>query len=157
MNFINIKHNCHQLLNKYISLELDSNLDYKYYCHSQWTINVNEFEGLSNSNKIVLKTKLDPSHVPIIMMIFHCLYEQDILIYFDFIDNINKIIIKEPINYEFNDIDLLFSYCLDYSKIVGVGDTYSDEERMFSIVPPIIHAYYSTKSQIIYKLEDIIV
>ena len=52
-----------QLLTHYEQLETEcSDNETKYYCHTEFDSHVTKFEGLSNSNKIVVKTKLHPKY-----------------------------------------------------------------------------------------------
>ena len=76
------------LLNHYINVENESTNDYHYFCHTECDSNVTKFESLSNANKIVLKSKINFKYIPIIMRIFHCVYDDNYWIFEceDFID-----------------------------------------------------------------------
>lgn len=69
------------ILNKYIEYEMESNLDYKYYCHREIDSNVTNFEGLSNCNKIVIKSKLNHKQMSTIMILFQCIYDSNYYIF----------------------------------------------------------------------------
>lgn len=74
----NIMYLIKQILAHYIELEksCESNPTL-YYTHTEWDSHVSEFEGLSNSNKIVLESKLDKKFIPGIMAIFQSIYDNN--------------------------------------------------------------------------------
>ena len=61
------------ILKYYQNLENESTGEIKYYCHTEFDSNVTEFEGLSNSNKIILKTKLSVNFISGLMKIFQAI------------------------------------------------------------------------------------
>jgi hypothetical protein len=67
-----------QILTHYIELEksCESNPTL-YYTHTEWDSHLTEFEGLSNSNKIVFESKLDKKFIPGIMGIFQSIYDNN--------------------------------------------------------------------------------
>jgi hypothetical protein len=65
----------YDLMSKYKQMESESTNEYIYSCHNEFDSNVSEFEGLSNGNYIVVKTKLNPIHMPIIMRMFQSIYD----------------------------------------------------------------------------------
>ncbi len=68
----------YDLMSKYKELETESTSNIIYSCHNEFdSNNVCEFEGLSNGNYIVVKTKLNPIHMPEIMRMFQSIYEDN--------------------------------------------------------------------------------
>jgi hypothetical protein len=68
----------YDLMSKYKQVESESTSDYIYICHNEFDgNNVSEFEGLSNGNYIVVKTKLNLVYMPTIMRMFQSIYDDN--------------------------------------------------------------------------------
>jgi hypothetical protein len=154
-----------ELLKLYKKLEMNSLLEYKYYTHTEMDSNVTEFEGLSNSNKIVFKTKLESKYVPTIMKIFQSIYDDNPII-FDFNEEIylmeeteyysNEDIVK---NLKKLDVNTWFEFMnLNIDNHI-ISDKGVDNEMIHTDIPKIEDHYYPKgfiKKQKIYTLDDII-
>jgi len=66
-----------KILQEFAKIEEKNDIPYTYYCHTEHHSNVNKFEALSNSNKIVVKSKLNAKYMPIIIGIFNNIYENN--------------------------------------------------------------------------------
>lgn len=83
MNILNkIKTLLKKILQYYVEKENKiKNTEYMFYIHTEFDSNVTEFEGLSNENKILLKSKLQIVDIPIILKIFQCIYDKNYFIF----------------------------------------------------------------------------
>jgi len=138
------------ILSHYQSLETNSSI--KYYAHNEFDSNVTEFEGLSNSRKIVLATSLDIKSVHVIMRIFQCVYDSNYWVFED-VENVPD---ADKIDNESMLKLLTFSDPIPW--ISYLETTYNDEDNdMYDSVPLVEPQYYKTsKKQKIYKIKDII-
>jgi hypothetical protein len=90
-----------QILQKFIDLENTSSLPYKYYVHHEYDDNnATEFEDLSNQFLIILKSKLNPKLIPIIMFFFQCIYDEN-----DFYFKVNLQSIIDEVNKSSSNTD----------------------------------------------------
>lgn len=80
-----------------------SNNKSRYYTHTEIDSNVTNFEALSNANRLVFKSKLEPLQVSLILSIFQAIYDKN---YFKF---------SSEDSYIFDDDDL-FSF-EDFKKM----------------------------------------
>lgn len=154
-----------ELLKLYKKLEMNSSLEYKYYTHTEMDSNVTEFEGLSNSNKIVFKTKLESKYVPTIMKIFQSIYDDNPLIF----DLNEEIYLMEEIEHYVNedivknlkklDVNTWFEFMNLNIDNHMISDGCVNGEMIHTDIPKIDDIYYPkgiTKKQKIYTLDDII-
>lgn len=136
-----------------------------YYVHREFDSNVTEFEGLSNSNKIVLKTKLDIKLIPGIMHIFQQIYDNN---YYMFEDGdwftnvvydeeeISEQMINDLMNY--NNVGMWLQVLNKYNQ-----DEINPDEKnsigtndIFDSIPSVYSEYYkSKKKQKVYTLESV--
>ncbi len=109
----------YDLMSKYKQLESESTSKIIYSCHNEFdSNNVTEFEGLSNGNYIVVKTKLNPVHMPTIMRMFQSIYDDNYWPYEDLENEcyscdyfLSKVYEDYPdYRYEFNDDDVPEKY-----------------------------------------------
>ncbi len=128
----------------------------KYYAHNEFDSNVTEFEGLSNSRKIVLATSLDIKYVHVLMRIFQCVYDSNYWIFEDIEgiadpDDIDPNGLLELLLY--SDTNPGLSQWIEYlERAYDCSD-----DQMYDTIPSVDPEYYnSTKRQKIYKIEDII-
>jgi hypothetical protein len=159
------------ILQEYIKIENNLTDDYQYYCHTEFDSNVTEFEGLSNSNKIVLKSRLDVKYIPIIMRIFHNIYEKNYWYLSE-----EGILNKNYIAHKFiskNRVKILSSNIINLDEWLKFLDELASifnvkmnnnneliiyESRIYKTIPKIEPSYYprSKKNQKIYTLQDIV-
>lgn len=149
------------LLDKYIDEENNLTNEYKYYCHTSKDPE-SEFDHLSNCNKLVVKTRLDPIHIPTIMLFFECIYKDEYSILEDASDWIqdknleNDVSIEKIENY---DIDEWWKYSqLNALKNIDkVERDYIYNELIYNEIPQINKDYdnRTKKKQKIYELKDI--
>lgn len=166
-----------KILQEYSKLEetrdtLDTYYSYLYYCHTEFDSNVTEFEGLSNSNKIVVKSKLNSKYMPIVMQIFQNIYDNNywrlsksdtdgfisFAIEYDYF-KLTKKELNRLNNYDFNEwMNFLEKYSNQYKIRYNEGIKSVDEERIYDEIPTIDTQYYpgSKKQQKVYTLTDII-
>jgi len=147
------------ILNYYQSLESNSSI--KYYAHNEFDTNLTEFEGMSNSRKIVLATSLDPKFVPIIIRIFQCVYDSNYWIF----EDVESVSDPDEINNEellelltFSNSDPWIKYLeIAYNEDLDQNGRYIGNEEIYNSVPSVDTIYYkSKKQQKIYKIIDII-
>ncbi len=142
------------ILIHYQSLEIDSTI--KYYAHNECDSNVTEFEGMSNSRRIVLATSLDIKFVHVIMRIFQCVYDSDYWVFEDIestsdLDDIDSDSLLELLT--FQNSNSCLSQWIEYLE-----RAYEDSDnQMYQSVPTVDSMYYqTTKRQKIYTIADII-
>jgi hypothetical protein len=156
-----------QILSYYIQLEqtCESN-PILYYTHTEFDSNVTEFEGLSNSNKIVLATKLDKKYIPGIMRLFQTIYDNNFYMF----EGLDWIL--EQINWEYEPSEQMISNLLSYDDMnlwlhaldqFNADADYNEDKRyigdnnFYDYVPAVCSEYYkSNKRQKIYRLEEIV-
>lgn len=138
-----------KILQEYAKIEESLDNSYTYYCHTEYDSNVTEFEGLSNSNKIVLKSKINSKYIPIIIGLFQDIYDNnywrlsksnaDGYIYFA---------IDDDFQLTDEEIEKLNNY--DLQEWMTFLDKYSNKyiDHKYSID--------SNKEQIVYTLADIV-
>ena len=148
----------------YIELEKNSSNNILYYTHTEFDSNVTEFEGLCNSNKIVLATKLDKHHIPAIMQIFKSIYSNNFWIF----ETTVWVDIIYHDKYNTDDVDSLMSYD-NVNLWMQVFDKFNTDENenendeldesnnnIYDHIPSVCSEYYkSKKKQKIYTLDDI--
>lgn len=78
-------HLVNKLMKLYCELEDQTDGEYLYYCHTEFDSYVSKFEGMSNSNKIVMKTKISIKYIPLLMQLFQAIYDNNIDIITDII------------------------------------------------------------------------
>ena len=144
------------ILTHYQSLETAQFNPIKYYAHNECDSNVTEFEGLSNSRKIVLATPLDIKHAHVLMRIFQCVYDSNYWVFEDVEstadpDDIDSDGILELLLY--SDTNPGLSKWIEYLE-----KAYEDSDNStYNSVPFVEPEYYhSTKRQKIYTIGDII-
>ena len=152
------------LLDKYIQMENASKSKELYYVHTEYDSNVSVFEGLSNCNKIVLKTKINTKYVPLIMDLFQSIYDKNISLWSTVIlENIEdeiednewegKIDVTKLENYDRNE---WLKYSNECSKEVEISDEYVESEKIYDDVPFVCHKNYKPKiPQKVYTLQMI--
>jgi len=165
-----------KILQEYAKLEENEIKDtpYAYYCYSN-VDSYTDFQGLSNSNKIIVKSKINAKYMPIIMNIFQDIYEnnyrqlakiddeEDIgFIYSSQEENINitNEELKRLNNYDFDEwINLLYKYSetFEYESPPYEDFILIEEVRIYKKIPDIEIKYYrgSKEPQKVYKLLDI--
>ncbi len=153
------------LLNKYIEKESTLDSEYKYYCHNCGNPET-EFQHLSNCNKIVLKTRLEPIYISTIMLLFESIYSnnycdfEDESILYDWIQDKNlenEISIEKIQNY---DVDEWWKYSqlVALTNIDKVERDYIYNELIYNQIPQVNKDYdnRTKKKQKIYELKDIL-
>jgi hypothetical protein len=163
------------LLEYYVSLE-NKEVNPRFYAHNEFDSNVTEFEGLSNSRRIIVKTSIDRKYIPGIMLIFQCIYDNNYWFFEslgdtfamvdpdDKIDNETKNKIKE---YELSGwIYLVKKYCsseIDSETEKSDSDSDIDNDHFignnqeYFKKPNVDNKFYkSNKRQKVYTIEDII-
>jgi len=149
----------------------DTYYPYLYYCHTEFDSRGTMFEALSNSNKIVVKSKINYKYMPIIMQIFHNIFEDNYwmlsksneegFIFFSIEDDFFKLTEEELNrlnNYDFNEwINFLEKYSNRCKIRYNNGEKSVDEERIFDEIPTIDTQYFpnSKDKQKVYTLLDI--
>jgi hypothetical protein len=147
------------ILLEYIIIDNHLTNNYQYYCHTEFDSNCDKFETLSNNNAIVLKTKFNPKYVPIIMNIFHNIYNQnywylesildDSFTGYDLVnDNRFDILSSNNINEWLSFINELASK--NEITTNRRGETFVGDELIFTNIPS------SSKKQKIYTLQNIL-
>jgi hypothetical protein len=147
------------ILNYYQSLETTGPI--KYYAHNEIDTILTEFEGLSNSRKIILATSIETKFVPIIMKIFQCVYDSNYWVF----ENIENSVRVGQVDDD--ELLVLLTYSnlnlwIKYLEMVCCGEvdifeTSIANEQIYTSIPPIEPKYYrSTKRQKIYTIADII-
>lgn len=157
------------ILNKYIEYEGTTSNTCKYYCHTEFDSCVSNFEGLSNSNKIVIKTKIDIKFLPSIIKLFQCIYDSNYWIFEDdaFIDcyiNSNNKLKNKLMKHDFDSWLYFLEHFItfDENDEICVDDNdknmkYIDSIRIYNKIPNIKKNIYKSKiSQKVYSLRDII-
>lgn len=126
----------------------------KYYVHNEFDSNVTEFEGLSNSRRIVLATPLDINHAHVLMRIFQCVYDSNYWVF----EDIESISDPDDISPEGLIGLLLYSDTNPNPWIEYLEKAYEDSDNStYDSVPSVDSSYYhSTKRQKIYTIQDII-
>lgn len=168
-----IIHLIKEILTHYEELDSQSSNETKYYCHTEFDSNVTEFEGLSNCNKIMLKTKLNTIHIPGLMRIFQAIYDNNYNmfetkdfaenIYCDCDRNIDNNDLTELMSYNNVDtwLELLDLYNnlktdLEKDSDEDLNNNYVGNERFFDIVPTSNNSYNQCqKRQKIYTIGNI--
>ena len=152
------------ILEHYVELEGQSNNKILYYCHNEFDSNVTEFEGLSNCNKIVLKSKLSKKYIPIIMLIFQAIYDDNYYmfedtsfassLYYDLDIEATEEMYKDLMSYENTNswLELLKLY----SESHDIEYRFVGNERCYESLPMVEDDYYrSNKKQKIYTISTI--
>jgi hypothetical protein len=80
----------------------------KYFVHQEFDSNVTDFEGLSNDNKIVLKSSLAYLDIFIIMKFFQMIYDDNYYLFED-ADDFNAFLGDDELICD-EDSDVLFKY-----------------------------------------------
>lgn len=160
-----------KILQEYVKIEESLDNSYNYYCHTEYDSNVTEFEGLSNSNKIVLKSKINSKYIPIIIGLFQDIYDNnywrlsksyiDGYIYFAIDDDfqLTDEEIEKLNNYDLQEwMTFLDKYSNKYIVKKNKSEYFVEEIRIYKQLPNIDHKYSidSNKEQIVYTLADIV-
>lgn len=161
-----------EILTHYEELDSQSSNEIKYFCHNEYDSNVTEFEGLSNSNKIVLKTKINLIHIPAIMKIFQGIYDNNYYMFetsefaemiYDNCDReftqneLNELMSYENIDSWLEVFDIYNHDSVDTDNDLddGQNDSYIGNERIYDSVPVPNNNYRSNKRQKIYTIGSI--
>lgn len=158
------------VLQEYVKIENNITNNYQYYCHTEFDGSVTEFEGLSNSNKIVLKSRLNIKYIPIIMSIFQNIYDKnywhlsengfldDSFTGYDLVnDERFEILSSSTINLE-EWLKFLDELSSNYKVSTSKRNSEIEDERIYETIPDVEASYFpqSKKSQKVYTLQDII-
>jgi len=149
------------ILNHYQSLETTSPI--KYYAHNEIGSIFTEFEGLSNSRKIILATSIDKKFVPMIMIIFQCIYDSNYWVFeqievFAKPNQIDNEGVLELLTYSSTSSSSWINYLeIAYHGELNVSGNMISKEQIYDSIPPIEPKYYcSNKRQKVYTISDII-
>jgi hypothetical protein len=148
------------ILIHYQSLEIDSTI--KYYAHNECDSNVTEFEGMSNSRRIVLATSLNINFVHVIMRIFQCVYDSNYWVFENIEENSDpSYLANSSLKYLYIDKNYLLELLTFSNPIPWINyleKVYKDgDNEMYESVPSVESKYYQTlKQQKIYTIADII-
>ena len=153
------------ILKYYQNLENESTGEIKYYCHTEFDSNVTEFEGLSNSNKIILKTKLSVNFISGLMKIFQAIYDDNYYFFED--ENILYEIYDDlEMTCDYNVINELMSYnnvdaWIELLQLYFQNSIDEETNHVFALeiydeIPKFTNSYYkSKKKQKIFTIQKI--
>jgi hypothetical protein len=147
------------ILNHYQILETLNPI--KYYAHNEIGSILTEFEGLSNSRKIILATSIESKFVPVVMKIFQCVYDSNYWIFENIeisirVDQVDNNELLDLLTY--SNINLWIKYLeMTCCGEFNIFENSIANEQIYTSIPPIEPKYYcSTKRQKIYTIADII-
>jgi len=75
-----------KILNHFVDLENESKLQLEYYTSKEMDGNGTIFEGLSNGNRLGIKTKLPEDYSSVILKILHGILEENLHIFETMLD-----------------------------------------------------------------------
>lgn len=152
-----------EILSHYEELDNHSSNQIKYYCHTEFDSNVTEFEGLSNCNKIVLKSKLNTIHIPGIMKIFQAIYDNNYYMFEDrdfaleIYDNNDLVFNDQHMNdlMSYENVDMWLELFDMFNNDCETSDDFIHNEKIYDDVPMPSNNYRIQKRQKIYTIASI--
>lgn len=141
---------------------------WKYYVNTEYDSNVTDFEALSNANRLVLCSCLEPVYVKLLMYVFMAIYD-DNYVYFE-----KECIYSIFYEFKFEEMNNCKNMSESAKKFIEIyeknnrdvtidvnekGDKYIDNIQIYDYIPHILHEFDRTtgnKKQKIYTIERLL-